>query len=398
MIARNIFTLSAFFFLGCLTSILNAQVSIPSYGEGITITANDGSTEMTLGFRVQALYTFEDPGNHSEIAQSMMIRRSRLKADGFFHDKKYGFKFEMGLSNRDIGNGREVTQTGSAPRLILDAAFKYKPKKQWEFWFGQTKLPGNRERVISSQKLQFVDRSLVNSEFNIDRDFGIWAFYKPKLGTMPVKLGVAITNGEGRNITADNYGGLSYTGRIEILPLGKFTNKGDYFSSDLEREQKPKLGIGVSYNFNQGASRQNGQLGHFVNDTNGIFEADLSNIMADLIFKYKGWSVLSEFAQRTSNADFAGSGPLSSYYDLGSGFNFQTGYLFKSDHEIALRYTKVMAEEKYTSIKDRQQFTLGLSKYIVGHSLKCQTDFSYTKTEGDEDPAIMYRFQVEFGI
>lgn len=266
-------------------------------------------------------------------------------------------------------------------------------------WFGQTKLPGNRERVISSQKLQFVDRSMLNSDFNIDRDAGVWAFYKAKLGKTPIKLAAAITTGEGRNITVDNIGGFSYTGRIEALPLGKFTNKGDYFSSDLEREQKPKLGIGISYNFNDGASRQNGQLGSFVMDSLGYHLADLQNIMLDIIFKYKGWSVLSEYAQRSwSNSDFDDNLPLTSNFDLGSGFNFQTGYLFKNNIEIAARYTKIMASTEQTALKNRQQYTLGLSKYIVGHSLKCQTDLSYTKTLGADDPALMYRFQLEFGI
>ena len=69
----------------------------------------------------------------------------------------------------------EITQFG-------DAVVKYKATKNLEFWFGQTKLPGNRERVISSQALQFVDRSLVNSRFNIDRGSGIQFRSHHKLG------------------------------------------------------------------------------------------------------------------------------------------------------------------------------------------------------------------------
>ena len=36
--------------------------------------------------------------------------------------------------------------------------------KNWELWAGQTKLPGNVERVISSGDLQLVDRSLLNKD------------------------------------------------------------------------------------------------------------------------------------------------------------------------------------------------------------------------------------------
>jgi hypothetical protein len=36
---------------------------------------------------------------------------------------------------------------------------------------GQTKLPGNNQRVVSSGSLEFTDRTINNSRFNIDRDF-----------------------------------------------------------------------------------------------------------------------------------------------------------------------------------------------------------------------------------
>ena len=55
--------------------------------------------------------------------------------------------------------------------FCLVLCIKYYPKN-FEIWFGQGKLPGNRERVISSGNLQQVDRSLLNSLFTIDRDFG----------------------------------------------------------------------------------------------------------------------------------------------------------------------------------------------------------------------------------
>lgn len=375
-----------------------AQIELPSYDKGLSIQAKDGSAKLKFSFRVQSLFTAEVEEGSNNPTYAMMIRRSRLKSDGYFLNKKFGYKFEMGLSNGDIGNGREIPESGNAPRLLLDGVLKYSPKPAWEVWFGQTKLPGNRERVISSQKLQFVDRSLVNSDFNIDRDFGVWVFYKKSIAKIPVILSGAISNGEGRDITVDNIGGFSYTGRFEFLPLGEFTKKGHYVSSDLEREKKPKVAIGVSYNYNQNASRQNGQLGSFVKDSNGYYLADLSNVMADLMFKFKGWSALAEYAQRTSTHDFATAPELSSFFDLGYGSNFQVGYLWKNNFEVAGRYTDIVAAESFTALKSRKQYTLGLSKYLSGHNLKWQTDLSYTKqataTKGD----FMYRFQFEFGI
>ena len=41
------------------------------------------------------------------------------------------------------------------------------------------------------------------------------------------------------------------------------------------------------------------------------------------------------------------------------------------------------------------QYTLGLSKYIVGHKLKVQTDISHLKIAGSNNK-LMYRLQVDF--
>jgi phosphate-selective porin OprO/OprP len=401
MVHLQQFTSKAFMVLFALTALnANAQLEFPSHEEGFSITAADGSAKMNFGFRVQSLVTVSTTESFESVSSNMLIRRARLKSDGYFFSKKFGYKFEMGMSNRDIGNGREVSQSGSAPRLILDAVFKYKPGNNWEFWFGQTKLPGNRERVISSQSLQFVDRSLVNGSFNIDRDFGAWAIYKADLGKSNLVFANAITRGEGRDIVVNNAGGLSYTTRLDFLPMGKFASKGDYFGSDLAREQKPKLSIGVGYNYNQNASRVAGQLGSFVVDSLGeSVNANLATLLIDMHFKYNGWSLMSECVSKTSNTNFSSyEGNINTYFGLGSGFVIQTGYLFKENYEFACRYTKLSSNTKFSSIEDRDEYTLGFSKYISGHNLKCQTDLSYNKREASDEGSISYRFQVEFGI
>lgn len=41
------------------------------------------------------------------------------------------------------------------------------------------------------------------------------------------------------------------------------------------------------------------------------------------------------------------------------------------------------------------QYTLGLSKYIVGHKLKVQTDVNYNKFDGGRPDGLMYRLQFD---
>jgi len=47
-----------------------------------------------------------------------------------------------------------------------------------------------------------------------------------------------------------------------------------------------------------------------------------------------------------------------------------------------------------TGRNPQKQYTFGLSKYIVGHKLKIQTDLSYLSEDSAIDE-LMYRLQVE---
>jgi len=380
---------------------VNAQIEIPSLKEGIVFKAKDNTFKAKLSFRMQNLVMVDFANNGDETETNALVRRSRLKLDGFVFNEKWVYKFEMGLSNRDIGASADFAQSNSGSKMILDAVVKYKANKNLELWFGQTKLPGNRERVISSMALQFVDRSLVNSNYNIDRDMGVQAHYKGNLGETVLKLKGSLSLGEGRNITSGNYGGLEYTGRFEFLPFGEFTKKGDYFSADLKREQKPKLAFGVTYDLNRDASRQGGQLKKFVTDTVGdAFYTDLSTVFVDAIFKYKGLSIQGEYANKLGDERVEdGTIDPKLMYRTGSGLNFQMGYLFKSNIEIAGRYTSITPDD-FSSLSEVTEYTLGISRYIVGHKLKIQTDFRMTEmaSSANLDPAFGWRFQVELGF
>ena len=122
--------------------------------------------------------------------------------------------------------------------------------------YGQVKqnLPGNIERVVSSANLQLIDRSLLNSKFNIDRDMGVQLRHKIKLGgNWITREKFSISQGEGRNITEGNIGGLQYTSRLELLPFGEFSSKGDYSQGDLKREKSIKAMFGFTYDINKNA-------------------------------------------------------------------------------------------------------------------------------------------------
>ena len=375
-----------------------------TFGKGFTFLTADSTASMKLHVRMQNLleigyndFDDEQVNEHSNV--KFLVRRYRLKFGGFVLDKRLRYKMELGISNRDQGNSKNIVYNNSASNIVLDAVVKYQFNKHWDFWFGQTKLPGNRERVISSANLQFVDRSRVNKDFNIDRDAG--AMLNGEYGTkFVVRPKFAISQGEGRNITATNLGGLSYTSRLELLPLGKFEGKNeDYMGSDLARQSKPKIAFGFTYNYNVGAARQGGQLGEFVIDSSGVIaQNDLQVFFADVIFKYNGFSFMAEYANKWGDEQYS-SDQVSALYKTGTGYMASLGYLLKSNWEIAGRYTKVDPDNvDYSSIEDRAEYAVGVSRYIVGHNLKIQTDISYLAFENSKSDDLLYRLQIELQL
>jgi len=373
---------------------------VPKFGKGISFMAKDSTFSTKFNLRMQSLYVASYDEASEETSSQFLIRRFRLKWGGFAFTPNLKYKVELGMSNRDISTSSEDGNTRGGARVILDAVLKWKFAKNWELWVGQTKLPGNRERVVSSANLQFVDRSLVNSRFNIDRDAGIQLRGKYKVGEKAyIAPSFAITMGEGRNITSNNFGGYDYTVHLDILPLGKFKNKGDYFSADLAREEDLKIAFGFTFDYNDGAVRQGGQLRSFVRDStlSGYVENSLTSFMADMILKYRGWSLMSEYVNKTGEdvSGFGSSLESPRLFNTGSGIVVGSGYLFKNNVELSLRYTNIQNGGDFSGLNDEEQFTLGLSKYIVGHSLKIQTDISRTTRNDSDDGVLMYRAQVE---
>lgn len=378
-------------FLFLFLSVAHSQVSTPSFGEGmLKITGKDSTWSVRFAPRIQfrAQSGWEHDGDKfGKPEQNFLIRRARLKFDGFAYSPKLRYKIELGLSNSDLSGASEFTR--DAPRLILDAVIMWEFYKNFELWVGQAKLPGNRERGISSASLQLVDRSLLNSVFNIDRETGFQLRHHFNVSeNFLIREMFAVSQGEGRNVVTGNLGGNQYTSRIEILPLGEFTKNGDYIGGDIYREKSPKLAIGATYDLNVDAVKTRSNQGNYMRNDIGFYETNISTLFVDAMFKYNGFSLMGEYSYRDAENPIAtnsdGTNTEQEVY-TGHGLNFQGGYVFKSNWEVAGRFTSIMPNTKISYNETQNQFTLGGSKYIVGHKLKIQTDLSYSTVGGESD-------------
>ena len=380
-----------------------------SFNNGVGLTSPDSSFGVSLRFRIQnrigAIFTENSQGKWELTESEFRARRVRLRLDGFVFNPKWTYALQLSFSRGD-----QDWDGSNVPNVLRDAMIFYKPNKHWSIGFGQGKLPGNRQRVVSSGEQQFADRSIVNAALTIDRDFGLNASYSFNIGKPVFILRAALTGGEGRNEGLTGFSnvnpGLSYTGRMEFLPFGEFDKKGDYSEADLAREKNPKLSVAAGYNYNEGAERTGGQLGRALNTP-----LNIHNLICDFVFKYRGLSIYGEYIKRTSttspvtylyNSD--GQIQLTRYIFHGEGALLQSGFLFKNNYEVAARYAQLIPFSEIAAFEDiRKNYAVCFSKYLKGHKLKLQTDFTFEEafdalTKVRSGRSLAWRFQIEMGL
>lgn len=344
--------------------------------KGLQFKSSDSTIYMNFRFRMQnRLGASTIDGDNLGIREfDARVRRLRMRVDGYLYSPKFSYTIQLAFTRGD----QDFDDTGVA-NIVRDAVVFYNFTPNFYIAFGLNKLPGNRQRVNSSGQLQFADRSIVNAAMNIDRDFGIKAYYKNKIGETAVyHLKGAITTGEGR-VANNTDKGLAYTGRAELLPLGAFTDDGDYSEGDLMRERTPKVSFGAGYSKNVGTTRSGGQIGYYLYEP-----VTLQTYFADAIFKYNGWAYQFEYIKRTvDKAITYNEAGESAYAFNGQGINQQISYLFKSNYELAGRYSWL---EPGASIGDYQQETeiieLGATKYLHQHRIKFQLNVNYQTKQG----------------
>jgi phosphate-selective porin OprO/OprP len=379
------------FAMVCVVSSGNAQTTLPyfTYGKGLGITAPDSTFSINLRFRIQNRALFKTTST-TDLAISEVearVRRARLRFDGFVWSPKLTYTLQLSFSRGDMDY-----ESLNFPNVVRDAYVQYALFKNFSVGIGQTKLPGNRQRVNSSGDLQFYDRSIVNAAFTIDRDFGVQFHYK----TNHLALKGAISSGEGRNISASD-NGLAYTGRAEWLPFGTFTNGGDYFEGDLAREKKPKISIGLAYSHNEKAVRTGGQLGSML-----YASTDIKTQIIDFIYKHKGWSLAAEYIERQApNAVTTNADGNTRFVYVGYGQNVQGGYVFKNNVELVGRYSFINPGNAIGDLQNKtEQYTIGANKYLKGHRVKLQNSITQERVhdDGSQHKSWIYCFQVELGI
>lgn len=400
---QTLWLLAATLLLFASSQVL-CQETMPyfNYSNGLGFARPDSSYSLNIRFRIQnraLVNTISDQELHPGSYEAR-VRRCRLIFRGHAVDPRLSYYLQLSFSRGDMD--WEVTDMSTqnvSPNVVRDAVIYYKIIPDLQIGLGQTKLPGNRQRVTSSGSQQFHDRSIVNATFTTDRDFGFFAQYRVRTaGAFQALVKAAVSSGEGRNSTMSNEG-LAYTGRVELLPLGAFTDGGDYFEGDVVREEKPKLSIAGGYMLNDLAVRTGGQLGDDL-----LGEKSFQLYMADIMFKYRGFMWASEYMRRDAYNPFViGRDGLTRHIATGDGINNQVSYCFPGRWEVAARYALVSPHKDVLNVfKQSEQYVAGVTKYLNRHKVKAQFNLVYNCERNLDTQAktawFSAVFQVELGI
>lgn len=367
-----------------------------NYGKGLGITSPDSLFQLNIRFRMQNRVSYIQADGEDNRYEAQ-IRRLRLRFDGYVGNPNFLYVIQLSFAPGDVG----VIEEGDNINIIRDAAVIYRPNKNWSFIFGQTKLPGNRQRVNSSGALQLTDRTINNARFNIDRDFGFQAYYiNEKKNQFSYNIKTAISTGEGRNWTKTSDDGVALTGKLELFPFGSFKNNGYYFEGDFARENTPKLLLSGSFYQNNRAVRTQGQLGSEL-----FAPKTIRSIFFDGLLKYNGWSFMTAYMQRHTN-DLVAYNPIDlsefNYVYGGYGLDYQFSYVFPTNYELIGRFsTQNVDQQIQTLVPNSKQYSLGVTKYIWEHAFKLQTELTYNTLNyfsSNNKNNWYLRFQIEMGI
>jgi phosphate-selective porin OprO/OprP len=373
--------------------MLKAQI-----GEGVWLLTKDSLFSMNIRPRVQLRALSSNEARQTEFEEEVFARRMRIWTAGHLFSPKLTYLFQLHFVEFDVLPQR-IEETDFNRRPIRDLILQYNISPTTWISFGQTKLPAHRSRIISSLRLQIIERGIDHALFDVDRDIGFQARTQVQAGNEAFwRLTLALTTGEGRNQSPD-WRGLSYAFRWEWLPFGTFKNGGDYVESDVFREETFKLALATSYIFNHNAIRSSSQIGF------RLFEpTDIHTAVVDMLAKYQGLSLEVEILYRDAKSpvQIDAENRRRLIYN-GIGGHLQLGYIFENKFEVAGRIAIAEPESRLKPFAFAQrEATLCIGKILVLPSIKLQADITLAERRfWNGKPAqtfTMFRGQLELGI
>ena len=351
------------------------EFKVVEYGsKGLDIRSRDGNYHAHIDWRAQLRFTersfFDDPiaPNPDEREGNFAVNRARFKMGG--HAYRPWLKY--------------YTEYDFVRSALLDLRFTLEATKALKLRVGQWKVPYNRERIDSSGKQQFAERSIVTPWFTLDRQQGAALFGRLWEGTRAdswYNLGVNSATGRGGSGSVE-----------QPMVLGRwqwnFLKRDLPFSQcDIGYREKPAASFAIAGASWQGpytsfSTKGGGGLpGYPVGDFDTY---KVRQVMFETAYMHRGFSWQQEYHWKTVDDTVTGTTT-----DL-EGWYAQAGYFFHAVFpkfpkplEIAFRVAEV--DPNTAAIDDSEnEWTLVLNWFFSGHRNKLTLDLSRLHDRDEE--------------
>ena len=362
-------------------------------GKGFTLETRDGLWKTAIQWRFQGRYSYSrrtDADSFSDFdadnESSFELRRVRMKVGGHGYQPWIKYYFEMDWQST-VNSG----SSASAARLI-DWRIDLSKFKWLQLRVGQWKINYNRERVDSSGKQQFVERSIVTNTFTVDRQMGAMVYGHLAPGTLlDSRYYVGVWNGSGRGEANDDKH-MMYMGRFQWNFLGRDLK---WTQSDIKYHKQPAGSAAFAAYTTQGkctrwSSSGCGTLGFpnsaglpYTSDSNasnGQFK--VSGMMEEFAFKWRGLSIQHEYHWKEVEDNNLAEGTPGRKTNL-MGSYAQIGYfphylipIIPKPLEIAFRYAFV--DPNVSAKNDKlSAYTTAINWFFAGHRNKLTLDVTW---------------------
>lgn len=386
-------------------------VKVSHGSKGFRFESRDGNWQTNLQWRAQMRFTSPSTGDPRQLSSfsddtsnTFQARRLRMKVGGHGFRPWLGYYFEADWQpTRDSGD-----ESAAASTRLIDWRITVDKYKEIGLRLGQWKIDYNRERVDSSGRQQFVERSISNRVFTIDRQVGVQLRGHLFEGTpADMRYYAGVFTGEGRGVSNDDKD-LMYAGRLQWNFLGRDLA---LKQTDVEYTEKPtgSFSAGAASNTGRCTRWSSGGCGNLDGFDRPVLAMDgqyeINQWTQGSAFKWRGFSWQQEFHRKTVDDTVNNTSS-----DLTGGY-VQSGYFFHhlipavpKQLELAVRYSYV-EEPNRTDLQlenKREEFTIGANWFLfgVGHNNKITADFSHLTLDDSfaNQDVSENRFRVQYDV
>ncbi len=303
------------------------------YDNGFYIRSSDDLFSLKINGRIQFRWThyatrasnrYLSPGRQRNDRTGFDVQRLRLGFSGNVYDENLTYRIELQSDAGDEGTAD-----------LRYAWVNYRFEDEFQITAGIFKIASTRGQMTSSANLQFVDRSVMDAVFQLDRGLGVrfWGQLFDKRLDYYVDVVNSFNGASNRTITTDPAeldGNPGIVGHLVWHVLGEFQDPNasrkmapgrDMRSqADHEHHESPALDLGFHYAFNEDEGdrrtsripvplpRGFGPRGGFgLVRSHGL---QIHQFGFESAFKYRGFSATGEYILRTLDVRRGGRQPF----------------------------------------------------------------------------------------